>query len=99
MSSARSHRRQESWKGGSLRVGDMVEVRSAAEIRATLDDRGELESLPFMPEMVAFCGKRLSVHKVAHKICDTISRSGMRRMTGAVYLTGARCDGAAHGGM
>ena len=81
-----------------LRVGDMVEVRSAAEIRATLDDRGELESLPFMPEMVALCGKRLSVHKVAHKVCDTISRSGMRRMTGAVYLTGARCDGAAHGG-
>jgi hypothetical protein len=81
-----------------LRVGDVVEVRSPAEIRATLDERGELENLPFMPEMLAFCGRRLSVHKVAHKVCDTISRSGMRRMYGAVYLTGARCDGAAHGG-
>ncbi|TYB69595.1 hypothetical protein FXF51_05330 [Nonomuraea sp. PA05] len=82
----------------NLRVGDLVEVRSAAEILATLDERGELESLPFMPEMLAYCGQRLTVHKVAHKLCDTISRSGMRRMDSAVHLTGARCDGGGHGG-
>jgi hypothetical protein len=81
-----------------LKVGDLVEVRSADEILATLDERGELENLPFMPEMLAFCGQRLTVHKVAHKVCDTISRSGMRRMTNAVHLTGSRCDGSAHGG-
>ena len=81
-----------------LKVGDLVEVRSAEEILATLDERGELENLPFMPEMLAFCGQRLTVHKVAHKLCDTISRSGMRRMTSAVHLTGARCGGSAHGG-
>ena len=73
-------------------------MRSAEEILATLDERGELENLPFMPEMLAFCGQRLTVHKVAHKACDTISRSGMRRMTNAVHLTGSRCDGSAHGG-
>ncbi|MEV0162891.1 hypothetical protein B0I32_115239 [Nonomuraea fuscirosea] len=82
----------------NLRVGDLVEVRSEAEILATLDERGELESLPFMPEMLAFCGRRMTVHKVAHKLCDTISRSGMRRMERAVHLTGARCDGGGHGG-
>jgi hypothetical protein len=76
----------------------VVEVRSASEILATLDKRGELENLPFMPEMLQFCGKRLTVHKVAHKLCDTISASGMRRMENAVHLTGARCDGQAHGG-
>lgn len=81
-----------------LRVGDLVEVRSAEEILATLDERGELENLPFMPEMLAFCGQRLTVHKVAHKLCDTISRSGMRKMTNSVHLTGSRCDGSAHGG-
>ena len=81
-----------------LKVGDLVEVRSPNEILATLDERGELENLPFMPEMLAFCGQRLAVHKVAHKLCDTISRSGMRRMTNAVHLTGSRCDGSAHGG-
>ncbi|MFF0309424.1 hypothetical protein ACFYSC_18525 [Streptosporangium sp. NPDC004379] len=81
-----------------LRVGDLVEVRGEAEILATLDERGELEGLPFMPEMLAYCGRRLTVHKVAHKVCDTIGRSGMRRMERAVHLTGARCDGGAHGG-
>jgi hypothetical protein len=82
----------------NLRVGDLVEVRGEAEILATLDERGELESLPFMPEMLRFCGRRMTVHKVAHKLCDTISRSGMRRMERAVHLTGARCGGEAHGG-
>ncbi|MEV8634658.1 hypothetical protein AB0395_23680 [Streptosporangium sp. NPDC051023] len=82
----------------NLRVGETVEVLSEAEIMATLDERGELDELPFMPEMLAFCGKRLTVHKVAYKLCDTISRSGMRRMERAVHLTGARCDGSAHGG-
>jgi hypothetical protein len=81
-----------------LRVGDQVEVRGAEEILATLDDKGELENLPFMPEMLAFCGQRMTVHKVAHKACDTITRNGMRRMGNAVHLTGARCTGAAHGG-
>lgn len=89
--------------GLGLRVGDVVEVRSEEEILATLDDRGELDGLPFMPEMLRFCGRRMTVHKVAHKLCDTISRSGMRRMDGAVHLAetpgaSARCDGSAHGG-
>jgi hypothetical protein len=82
----------------NLRVGDLVQVRSAEEIMATLDEKGELDNLPFMPEMLAFCGQRLTVHKVAHKLCDTISASGLRRMERAVHLTGARCDGSAHGG-
>jgi hypothetical protein len=81
-----------------LRAGDVVEVRSAAEILATLDDRGEFESLPFMPEMLKFCGRRFTVDKVALKLCDTIGRTGFRRMTNAVHLRGARCDGQAHGG-
>ncbi|GAA2867173.1 hypothetical protein GCM10010517_26710 [Streptosporangium fragile] len=82
----------------NLRVGETVEVLGEAEIMATLDEKGELDELPFMPEMLAFCGRRLTVHKVAHKLCDTISRTGMRRMERAVHLTGARCDGQAHGG-
>jgi hypothetical protein len=81
-----------------LRVGDLVEVRSAEEIMATLDDRGELENLPFMPEMLKFCGQRLTVHKVAHKLCDTIGSTGLHKMDNAVHLTDSRCDGASHGG-
>lgn len=65
---------------------------------ATLDDRGELENLPFMPEMLKFCGQRLTVNKVAHKLCDTICWTGLRKMENAVHLTDSRCDGASHGG-
>jgi hypothetical protein len=81
-----------------LRVGELVEVRSEAEILATLDARGELESLPFMPEMLQFCGRRFRVDKLAVKLCDTISSTGMYRMRNAVHLEGVRCDGQAHGG-
>lgn len=81
-----------------LRVGELVEVRSAREILATLDERGELDALPFMPEMVQYCGQRFTVHKVANKLCDTMTATGMRRMRDAVHLEGVRCDGQAHGG-
>jgi hypothetical protein len=82
----------------NLRVGQVVEVRSADEIRATLDEKGELDSLPFMPEMLQYCGRRLTVGKVANKACDTLYQRGIRRMENAVHLAGVRCDGGGHGG-
>lgn len=81
-----------------LRAGDWVLVRSQEEILATLDERARLDSLPFQSEMLAFCGKRLRVAKVAHKSCDNIKKTGGRRMLDAVHLEGGRCDGAGHGG-
>jgi hypothetical protein len=81
-----------------LRIGELVEVRSAEEILATLDQQGRLDALPFMPEMLQFAGKRLRVYKRAVKACDTIGNTGMYRMERAVHLEGARCDGSAHGG-
>jgi hypothetical protein len=81
-----------------LRVGEVVEVRSEREILAMLDERGELDGLPFMPEMLRFCGRRLTVHKLAIKLCDTITWTGIYRMTNAVHLQGLRCDDQANGG-
>jgi len=82
-----------------LRVGDVVEVLSAREILATLDEKGELENLPFMPEMLEFCGRRMTVHKVAHKLCEVITGDGgLYWLNNAVHLTDARCSGQAHGG-
>ncbi|MGE0099191.1 MAG: hypothetical protein AB7S86_12670 [Hydrogenophaga sp.] len=81
-----------------LSAGDWVVVRSPEEILATLDDRARLDKLPFQPEMLAFCGQRLQVAKVAHKTCDNIEKTGGRRMIDAVHLVGARCDGSGHGG-
>jgi hypothetical protein len=81
-----------------LRAGELVEVLSEEEILRTLDARGTLDSLPFMPEMLAFCGTRFRVHRRAHKACDTVTWGTMRRMESAVHLEGVRCDGSAHGG-
>lgn len=81
-----------------LRAGDWVEVRSKEEILRTLDERGELESMPFMPEMFAFCGKRFRVYKRAHKTCDTVNDYKGRKLKDAVHLEGTRCDGQSHGG-
>ena len=84
--------------GQSLRKGDWVEVKSAEEILSTLDGQGCQDNLPFMPEMLQYCGKRFRVYKSAHKTCDTLQFSMTRRMSNAVHLEGLRCDGHAHGG-
>lgn len=81
----------------SLRRGALVEVRSPSEILATLDSNGELESLPFMPEMLAYTGRRFVVDGRTEKICDMV-HGGSQRLKDTVVLADLRCDGAAHGG-
>lgn len=83
----------------SLSPGDLVEVRSKEEILATLDEKGCLRGLPFMPEMFEYCGRQLRVYKRAHKTCDTAINHGTARWLGeAVLLEGIRCNGSGHGG-
>jgi hypothetical protein len=82
----------------SVRRGNTTRVRSAAEILATLDERGRLDGLPFMPEMLRWCGETVEVGARADKTCDTARFPGLRRMTGTVHLADLRCDGSAHGG-
>jgi hypothetical protein len=81
-----------------LRRGDLVEVLKPSEILATLDEIGQLEQMPFMPEMAAFCGRRFTVERRAEKVCDTIEKRGSVRLKNTVLLGDLRCDGAAHGG-
>lgn len=81
-----------------MRSGDVVEVKSAAEILATLDDTASKDALPFMPEMLRFAGQRFVVDKRADKICDTIHFNDSRRLPNAVLLGDLRCDGSAHDG-
>src|SRR5262245_10983550 len=83
--------------GGLYRVGQWVEIRPAGEILDTLDQDGALDGLPFMPEMLQYCGRRFQVYKSAHKTCDTIGDWAIRTMNDAVHLE-LRCDGSAHGG-
>jgi hypothetical protein len=83
----------------NLKAGEWIEVRGPGEILATLDERGCFENVPFMPEMLAWCGKRYRVSKRADKTCDPANQPwSIRRLTDAVHLENARCDGSAHGG-
>jgi hypothetical protein len=83
--------------GSRLNAGDWVEVRSKEEILKTLDANGQLDGMPFMPEMFAFCGKKFQVYRRAHKTCDTVFPIRGRRVDQAVHLE-TRCSGEAHGG-
>jgi hypothetical protein len=83
-------------KALDLRPGELARVRSAAEIFATLDDKGTLDGLPFMPEMLKFCGRTLPVTQRADKTCA--GDGVVRRMYNTVHLQNVRCDGSAHDG-
>lgn len=79
------------------RVGDWMEVRSKEEILKTLDNRGRMEGLPFMPQMFNYCGQRFRVYKRAHKTCDWVHTVKGRRLSNGVHLD-LRCDGEAYEG-
>ncbi len=87
------------WSLSRFRTGDLVEVRSKEEILATLDQDGCVDGMPFMPEMLQFCGRRFRVRAIAHKTCDTARGTwSNRRLRATVHLDGLYCDGSAHGG-
>lgn len=81
-----------------LRADEWVQVRTREEILATLDSNGRLDELPFMPEMLKYCGARMKVGKRAHKTCDPALGIGGRKMADTVHLSNIRCNGSAHDG-
>ena len=81
-----------------IKSGQWVEIRSREEILQTLDERGRLDGMPFMPQMFKYCGQRFKVFKNAYKTCDTVSgRYIGLEVKDAVHLD-HRCDGEAYGG-
>jgi hypothetical protein len=80
-----------------LRSGDLVEIRQLNQIARTLHD-GALEGLPFMPEMLEFCGQGLRVSRRALTACYFPGSHRGFDSNKIVTLDGVRCSGAAHGG-
>lgn len=78
----------------TFRVGQEVEVLPLTTILQTVDAMGSTEGLPFMPEMVRFCGSRHRIASQVHQSC--VEGTGMRRLTDTFILENVRCDGAAH---
>jgi hypothetical protein len=86
----------------TLRAGDWIAVKTAPEILATLDADGTLDGLPFMPEMLEFCGRGAQVLRPAEKSCVEMSFGdyAIREFRGndVVLLDLPRCTGANHDG-
>lgn len=85
-----------------IRAGDWIEVKSPREIAATLDADGTLDGLPFMPEMVKFCGRRFKVQRLAEKTCVEFPGGWYKirefRNNDVVLLESSRCPGTRHDG-
>jgi len=79
----------------SLKKGENVIVKTKAEILATLDKNGKNRGLGFTPEMLKYCGKRLSVLRPVTRIIDEESGEA-RQISHTVILENARCDGRYH---
>jgi hypothetical protein len=77
-----------------LRAGDIVEVLSYSHIMETLDENGQLDKMPFMPEMIKYCGQQFRVYKRANYVC--IDGNGMGGLNKTVTLENIRCDGTSH---
>src|SRR4051812_9519262 len=80
-----------------LKANEWVVVRSKQEILATLDKNGQLDKMPFMPEMLQFAGQKVQVSARAHKTCDPINGLESRALPDTVHVGDLRCDGSAHG--
>jgi hypothetical protein len=79
-----------------LHTGDFVNVRSFPEIAETLDKTGALEGLPFLAEMLKYCGRTFTVRRRVNKLIQEGVGASMRRIKNVVLLDGTICDGQAH---
>jgi hypothetical protein len=87
----------EKYSSRHFRRGRWVQIRSEAEIRATLDAEGKLDGLPFMPEQVENCGRKFRIYRRADRVYLDYHHFVVR-LKKTVLLDDLRCNGSAHGG-
>ena len=75
-----------------LKAGDVVEVLSVEDVRATLDANGKHDGLKFLKPMAEFCGRRFRVLKPVRQILDEHNHV-MQKTRSTVILEGAICHG------
>ncbi len=80
----------------SYRPGQTVWVLSLRDILKTLDSDGKLDGLPFMPEMIPYCGRPFRIACRPNRTC--VEGAGICEFDDVVFLEGLRCDGSAHDG-
>jgi hypothetical protein len=76
----------------NLQAGELVEIKSAGEIKSTLDLKGRNRGLSFDPEMLLHCGRR---YRVAAPLRTIISEENgeLVQLSNTVILEGLACQG------
>jgi hypothetical protein len=80
-----------------LQPGELVEVKSAPEILATLDANRRHKGLLWMTGMNKYCGRQYRVHRRLERILLE-SNGELRTMKNTVLLESVCCDGREFGG-
>jgi hypothetical protein len=87
----------QNYRHHTFRRGEWAEVLSLKEIQATLDVEGQLDGLPFMPEMLKYCGRKFRVsHRADRIFLDRYCY--VAKLKDTVFLENLRCDGQSHDG-
>ena len=76
-----------------LQPGELVQVRSPAEIQATLDDKGFNRGLSFDREMLPYCGQTLRVKQRVNRLIDEKTGRMLRIPKDCIILEGSVCSG------
>ncbi len=81
----------------TVKIGDMVRIRSVNEVRATLDSNNRLKGCKFMPEMEQYCGTIQRVFKPVERYVNEWDYT-IRKSKGLVLLENLFCQGVADSG-
>src|SRR5262249_55168967 len=76
-----------------LQPGDVVKVRRASEIAATLDKDGKNRGLSFEREMLSYCGRTLRVKDRVRRIIDDKTGRMLNIPKDSLILDGVVCSG------
>lgn len=78
-----------------IKAGDLVRVKTEAEIMATLDNNGKLRGCGFMKNnrQHLYCGSVQRVHNTVNLFIDERDMSAARKAKGLVMLEGVMCQG------
>jgi hypothetical protein len=76
-----------------LKPGELVQVRSPAEIEATLDDQGFNRRLSFDREMLPYCGRTFRVKDRVDRLIDETTGRMLRIPKDCIILDGPVCSG------
>jgi hypothetical protein len=77
----------------NLQPGDLVQVRSPAEIQTTLDEHGLNLGLSFDREMLPYCGRTFRVKDRVHRIVDDKTGRMLKIPKDCIILEGVVCSG------